>query len=106
MARVYRRSKEGRSSGQWWLDFTDQHGVRRRIPTPDGTKKADAEKELRRILELVARNSYVHISDMPGFAELAHSWLASKKHGVRDTTCADSTMRQRPPLVFSGKNEK
>ncbi|SHH97394.1 tyrosine-type recombinase/integrase [Desulfofustis glycolicus] len=51
-----------------------------------GTKKADAERELRRILEEIDSGSYFPVKKEPLFSDVANRWLGIKKTTVRDNT--------------------
>ena len=52
----------------------------------EGTKKKDAQEELRATEDMVSKGIYIPIKKMTLFAEVAEDWLEYKKPNLRITT--------------------
>ena len=68
------------------IDFYDQHGKRRWKTLREGITKTDARKALREIEDSVEKGAYIAPSRIPGFSEVANTWLKVKKPDVRHYT--------------------
>ncbi|SPD72615.1 Phage integrase family protein [uncultured Desulfobacterium sp.] len=80
------RDKAGKERIRIVIDFYDQHGKRRIKTLPEGTSKKDAKKELRKIEDQVARDTYLPKDRTPAFSEVASDWLEYKKPNIRAST--------------------
>ena len=80
MSRVFQRR------GNWWIDFKDAHGVRRRKKV--GPNKRVAREVLDGILGSVARREHLGvIDDSPiTFPEFANVWLDRISHTLKPTS--------------------
>ena len=75
----YRRNR-------WVIDFYDQEGIRRWHTMPKGSTKKDANIKKGELEKKVRQGAYTPQKEMPLFAEVADSWLASKEPNIRHTT--------------------
>lgn len=78
--------KVAKRRGRYVLDYYDHLGRRRRKSMPAGTKKAEAEEELRSIQDRLAKGYYRPDREIPRFEDLAAVWSEFKKNNVRRST--------------------
>lgn len=72
--------------GRYVIDFYDNTGKRRWKTLPQGVTKKKAREALRDIEDLLEKNVYLPNKKIPSFAQVADSWLKSKKPNIRQNT--------------------
>jgi len=70
---------------RWIVDFYDQNGIRRWKTMPKTATKADAKEALRKVEDMVAKETYLPFDKVPTFKEVAKSWIDHKKSFLRET---------------------